>query len=76
MNTELSLLISHNFFFLQMSESDRLAYYEKAMKAGLNSRLQVPFFTTVGKMRVMPNKNMNIKMLIMGPYQLLSYHPL
>jgi len=36
----------------QMSESDRLVYYEKAMKAGLNSRLQVPFFTTVGKMRV------------------------
>ena len=35
-----------------MSESDRLVYYEKAMKAGLNSRLQVPFFTTVGKMRV------------------------
>ena len=35
-----------------MTEADRKEYYENAMKAGLNSRLQVPFFTTVGKIRV------------------------
>ena len=36
----------------QMTEADRSAYYEEAMRAGLNSRLQVAHFTTVGKMRV------------------------
>jgi len=36
----------------QMTEADRILYYEEAMKAGLNSRLQVPYFTTVGKIRV------------------------
>ena len=35
-----------------MTEADRSAYYEEAMRAGLNSRLQVAHFTTVGKMRV------------------------
>ena len=35
-----------------MSEADRMEYYDQAMKAGLNSRLQVPFFTTVGKLKV------------------------
>ena len=28
------------FFLIQMTESDRILYYEEAMKAGLNSRLQ------------------------------------
>ena len=36
-----------------MSEQDRLAYYNEAMRLGLGSRLDKPFFTTVGKMRVM-----------------------
>lgn len=36
----------------QMSDQDRMEYYDNAMKAGLNSRLQVPFFTTVGKAKV------------------------
>ena len=35
-----------------MSEVDRMEYYDQAMKAGLNSRLQVPFFTTCGKLKV------------------------
>ena len=35
-----------------MTEHDRLAYYNEAMRLGLGSRLEVPFFTTVGKMRV------------------------
>ena len=35
-----------------MTEADRMSYYDQAMKAGLNSRLQIPFFTTVGKIRV------------------------
>ena len=37
---------------MKMTEADRKSYYEQAMKAGLNSRLQIPFFTTVGKIRV------------------------
>jgi len=36
----------------QMTEKDRLAYYNEAMRLGLGSRLGQPFFTTVGKMRV------------------------
>ena len=40
------------FPILKMTEADRMSYYEQAMKAGLNSRLQIPFFTTVGKIRV------------------------
>ena len=36
----------------KMSEQDRLAYYNEAMRLGLGSRLGQPFFTTVGKMRV------------------------
>merc|ERR1719495_2808374 len=36
----------------RMTEHDRLAYYNEAMRLGLGSRLEVPFFTTVGKMRV------------------------
>ena len=35
-----------------MGEEDRKIYYEEAMRRGLDSRLQVPFFTTVGKSRV------------------------
>ena len=35
-----------------MEEEDRKVYYEEAMRRGLDSRLQVPFFTTVGKSRV------------------------
>ena len=37
---------------VQMGEEDRKIYYEEAMRRGLDSRLQVPFFTTVGKSRV------------------------
>eukprot|EP00092_Neocalanus_flemingeri_P020876 GFUD01022614.1.p1 GENE.GFUD01022614.1~~GFUD01022614.1.p1 ORF type:complete len:233 (-),score=56.25 GFUD01022614.1:66-764(-) len=36
----------------EMNEQDRLTYYNEAMKLGLGSRLQQPFFTTVGKMKV------------------------
>ena len=35
-----------------MGEEDRKVYYEEAMRRGLDSRLQVPFFTTCGKARV------------------------
>ena len=37
---------------MQMGEADRMAYYAEAMRRGLGSRLQQPFFTTVGKIKV------------------------
>ena len=36
----------------QMTEEERLAYYQEAMKRGLESRLVPPFFTCIGKMKV------------------------
>jgi len=36
----------------KMGEADRMAYYAEAMRRGLGSRLQQPFFTTVGKIKV------------------------
>ena len=45
------------FTYLQISPEDRKTYYEEAMRRGLDSRLQVPFFTTVGKLRVTWNRN-------------------
>jgi len=41
----------------QISPEDKKTYYEEAMRRGLDSRLQVPFFTTVGKLRVIWNRN-------------------
>ena len=35
-----------------MTEEERLAYYQEAMKRGLESRLVPPFFTCIGKMKV------------------------
>ena len=37
---------------LQMTDEEKLAYYEEAMKRGLESRLIPKFFTTIGKMKV------------------------
>jgi len=36
----------------EMTEEERLAYYQEAMKRGLESRLVPPFFTCIGKMKV------------------------
>ena len=35
-----------------MTDEEKLAYYEDAMKKGLPSRLIPRFFTTIGKMKV------------------------
>ena len=35
-----------------MTDEEKLAYYEDAMRRGLESRLIPKFFTTVGKMKV------------------------
>ena len=43
-----------------MEEEDRKVYYEDAMRRGLDSRLQVPFFTTVGKSRVILVDNLSV----------------
>ena len=37
----------------QMTEEERLAYYQEACKRGLESRLIPPFFTCIGKMKVL-----------------------
>ena len=36
-----------------MTEEERLAYYQEACKRGLESRLIPPFFTCIGKMKVL-----------------------
>jgi len=36
----------------EMTEEERLAYYQEACKRGLESRLIPPFFTCIGKMKV------------------------
>ena len=41
-----------------MGEEDRKIYYEEAMRRGLDSRLQVPFFTTCGKAKVILADNL------------------
>jgi hypothetical protein len=35
-----------------MTDEEKLAYYEEAMRKGLQSRLIPHFFTTIGKMKV------------------------
>ena len=46
-------LYSINISNLQkMSDEEKLAYYEEAMRQGLPSRLIPKFFTTIGKMKV------------------------
>jgi len=37
---------------IKMTDEEKLAYYEEAMKRGLESRLIPKFFTTIGKMKV------------------------
>ena len=42
-----------NTLLPQMTEEERLAYYQEACKRGLESRLIPPFFTCIGKMKVL-----------------------
>ena len=50
--TLLTLMMASDDLNCQMSEEERLAYYQEAMKRGLESRLVPPFFTCIGKMKV------------------------
>ena len=48
----LTFMLASDDMNCQMSEEERLAYYQEAMKRGLESRLVPPFFTCIGKMKV------------------------
>ena len=47
-----NLSISTLYLITKMTDEEKLAYYEEAMRRGLQSRLIPKFFTTVGKMKV------------------------
>ena len=55
-----------------MTEEERLAYYQEACKRGLESRLIPPFFTCIGKMKVLAVLMLIVMMMLAIVVTLIS----